>query len=392
MAIIFKNHSNVITFTQFFTTTFIMKNLFIIVGLCLMYFSGYSQLPYRCFNYNYSPKMDETSNGIWNQWERTIQTDSTQSGYPDSLYFDLAGYPDFGDLKTFDMEVKMKALWHNDSIYFLFQRLDDKYVNGRDDQGQPDNTVAEGLDNLDATKIYFYLSSDSLRIQDTIYDYSDSIAWLQFVWKSEEMEARLPSGEIVNSYNQFHTNTVQWCDDTYCYTKLGIDMSKLAPYLMNSVRQKMNDYGIGGFGFFLETTDNDKEVLDNNDLYILQTRAFWGSLIDSAAIEKVNKWHWMVFFQDTKNYYVNPIYSIQEPFASVYPTPAYNTINIHLEEYDEIDYAVYDLMGRNILMGNFVGYRHSFSVEQLTAGTYIIQLRNKNGEIMSIKTLKMNHP
>jgi hypothetical protein len=370
-----------------------MKNLFVLIGLFLICFTGYGQLTYRCFNFNYSPEIDSKANGIWGQWERTIETDSTHSGNPDSLYFNLAGLPDFGDLKTFDMEVKMKALWYNDSVFFLFQRLDDLYVNGLDNQGQPDNTVADGLDNLDATKIYFYLSSDSLRIQDTTYNYSDSIAWLQFVWKSEVMEARLPSGEIVNTYNQFNTNAIQWCDDTYCYAKLGIDMGKLAPYLMNSVRQKMNDYGLGGFGFFLETTDNDKEVLNENDLYIIQTRAFWGwsPLIDSAAIDEVNKWHWMAFFQDTTNYYVNPIYSVQEPFASVYPVPAYNTMNIHLDNYDEIEYVVYDIMGRKMLAGDFSGYRHSFSVEQLTVGTYIIQMKNKNRELMSVKMFKMKH-
>ncbi len=366
-----------------------MKKIYISISLLFTVLSGYSQLRYNCLNYNYLPRIDATSGGIWKEWSRTIETDSTQSGYPDSVYVDVAGLPNYGDLKTFDLELKMKSLWYKDSLFFLFQRLDDTYVNGLDSEGQHDNSVAEGLDNLDATKIYFYLSTDSLRLRDTTYEYSDSIAWLQFVWKSEEMSGRLPSGEIVNNYDDFHSKTIQWCEGGYCYAKFGIDMSKIAPYLMESVRFKMNEYGVGGIGFMLETSDNDKEVKSEDDLYIIQTRAFWGSSIDSDAESKVNKWHWMAFFQDSSNFYTTPVFKIQEQFASIYPQPAYNYINIQLEEYDVIDYSVYDIMGRQIISGNFNGTKHSIPVENLEPGTYIIRMKNRKGEFMSLKTLKL---
>lgn len=362
-----------------------MKRLYTLIAISTIVLSGYGQASYNCRNFGFTPKIDATSNGIWEVWSRTIEADSTQDGHPDSVYANVAGLPDYGDLQVFDLELKMKALWKNDSIFFLFQRFDDVYVNGLNEEGKPDLSVAPGLDNLDATKIYFYLSTDSLRL-DSTYNFSDSIAWLQFVWKSDTMLARLPSGQLVNTYNDFHTKAIQWCSGSYCYTKLGIDISKIAPYIMDDVSVQIDSFGFGGFGFLLETTENDKEIL-KNDRYVVQTRAFWASLIDSAAESHVNKWNWLTLRQDTLNFYITPISKTRSNFAAIYPVPANESVFVQLEDYEHISYSLFDIMGRLIVSGNFDGARHEIPIQQLETGTYFIQLINSKGDFMSKKII-----
>jgi hypothetical protein len=362
-----------------------VKRLYSLIVISTIVLSGYGQASYNCWNFGFTPKINTTSNGIWKAWSRTIEADSTQNGHPDSVYVNFAGLPNYGDLQTFDLELKMKALWKNDSIFFLFQRFDDVFVNGLNEEGKPDLTVAPGLDNLDATKIYFYLSTDSLRL-DSTYNYSDSIAWLQFVWKSDTMLARLPSGQLVNTYSDFHTKAIQWCSGSYCYAKLGIDIHEIAPYLMDDVSVQMDSLGFGGFGFLLETTENDKEIL-NDDRYVLQTRTFWNSLIDSAAENHVNMWNWFTLKQDKSNFYITPIAKIRSNFAAIYPIPANESFFVQVKDYGHFSFSLFDIMGRLVVSGHFDGVRHEIPVEQLETGTYFIQLKNSDGDFMSKKIL-----
>lgn len=350
------------------------------------------QTYYRTKNFGYSPVINKTVGGIWYNWEQTI-TDTANNeiligGNPDSVYISYAGYPDFGDLIVPDLEVKMKSLWHNDSLFFLFQRQDDSLVNGLTSGGLKDTSIAEGFDNLDATKIYFYLSQDSSRTE-TNNNYMDSVSWIQFVWQSDKMQAKLPSGGIVDNYDDYYTSAVQWKEGKYYYAKLGIDMEKIAPYLMDSIHFQIDSFklGFGTMGFLLEQTENDKEVMKNGK-YVLQTRSYWGALIDSNAVEHINIWPWLLFMEeDSVNIYTSGVELTQADFAQIYPNPATLHINIRVDSYQEFEYEVYDIMGRLVINGEFYNNYHQISLYNLDTGSYFIRLRKKNTNATIIRKI-----
>ena len=372
-----------------------MKKLLTFVVLYLSFVHTYSQAGYSVTSYNYAPRMDETTGGIWGNWERDLidtvtYPDSTitipVSGSIDSLYISSVGYPDFGDLYVPDNEVKMKALWNDGKLYFLFQRLDDVYVNGLTESEEVDITIKEGMDNLDATKIYLYLSHDSSRI-DTNSFYDSLITWMQFVWNSDQMQARLPSGEMVYSYDDYYSEFVQWCEGDYCYAKVSIDLYQLKPELSDSLYKRDTTYGFSSLAFLLESTENDKEVMVD-DLYQIQTRSYWGISIDSNATDYINIWPWLYIYQDSINQYVTPIETTPQNFAEIYPNPASSYINIQLNDFSEIQYALYDIMGRMVLTDQFYDSSQQIFIDGLSSGSYFLVMRNQStGAIMNRKIL-----
>ena len=108
------------------------------------------------------------------------------------------------------------------------------------EDGSPDNTLADSLVNRDATTIYFYLQNDTVGRQ---YDYDiddiDSIAWIRFVWGADDMEAQLPGGQIVNTFEEFNADIVQWNDGAFYWAKLSIDLGKIAPHLFSKFYRKI---------------------------------------------------------------------------------------------------------------------------------------------------------
>ncbi len=381
-----------------------MKKLLTFVVIYLSFVYTYGQTGYTVTSYNFAPRMDETSGGIWGNWEREIydtiyKSDSVTIdtiltiptfGNPDSVYISSVGYPNFGDMYVPDNEVKMKALWNDYTLYFLFQRLDDVYVNGLTESEEVDTTIKEGMDNLDATKIYFYLTNDALVIDSSTY-FDSLFSWIQFVWNSDQMQARLPSGEMVYSYDDYYSKLVQWCEGDYCYTKLSIDLNKLKPLLVDTLKTQDDSLNYSYTPFLVESTENDKELMVD-DLYQLQTRSYWGISIDSNATDYVSSWPLLYIYKDTINQYVTPTLSVQQNFAEVYPNPASDHINIQLEEFSDVQYYLYDIMGRMVLTGQFYDNSHQVYIDGLSPGSYFLVMRNRsNGSIMNRKILVLRH-
>lgn len=362
----------------------------IVAGILVAFIATltYGQGLIRIKNFNTSPLMTESSDGIWQYWERNIPNDedkdSTMKGYPDSLFVVVPGYPNHGDVYTPDFELKAKMLWHNDTVFFLFQRLDDIYVSGYDNIGNPDATISEGLDNRDATKIYFYLSGDSLRVRTDTVSFTDTIAWLQFAWKSDDVQACLPGGEIVSTKEDFHTQIIQWCEGAYCYAKLSIAIGEIAPYITSTINTDIQEKGFSLIGFMLEATENDKET--GQAPYSVQTRVFWEKNFDSTAMNHLSKWGWMVFLHDTNNIYSTPVKTLFANFANIYPNPARDAIYISLDEFaTQTNYSIFDIMGRMVMNGKIENQSERIDVSGLYSGTYLLVLRNNLGGIMNRK-------
>lgn len=344
----------------------------------------------RTYNFNKKPLMDESIDGIWQPFTiswRDVINDTTYHNIPlntDSLYINAVGWPNFGDLKVPDLETKVKSLWYGDSIFFLFRRLDDEYVTGYNTNSTVDESVAEGLENRDATTLYFYFSCDSAR-QDAVYNFSDTIAWLRFGWKSEDVEGKLPSGELVNSMEGFHAESVQWCDESFCYTKVGISLAELdenVPRIMDSL---MNKLGAAYFGFAMDVCENDKEI--EGDLFGLQTRVYWPYDFGASALENVSDWGWLWFFQDTLIF--TPTNNPDFEVAKVYPNPVSEYLNISLLEDDHGSYEILDITGRNIMSGRLVGRDNSLYVAEIEKGTYLIRIATIKGKSSTLKFIKI---
>jgi len=357
-----------------------VKKVIFISLFCFITSSVFSQTFFRARNYNFEPIINQTSDGIWGR-----SYDSIDLIAADSVYIVNKGFPDYGDITVPDLELKVKALWSGSKIFFLFQRMDDVYVTGYNDDSSPDASVKEGLENRDATCIYFYLSTDSARTESS-FDYSDSIAWIRFVWKTDDVMARLPSGDTVNSYEEFHSEYTQWCDDTYCYSKISIDLGELAPYIVDSIQASIDSFNYAAIGFNIELDENDKE--DGVAPFGIQTRAFWTYGMADNALDHVDKWKWLVFYQDTLTYTTgfDPVVYI----SAIYPNPANSQITIKLKEYKEINYSLVDLSGRVFLNGYFESNEHTIPVSDLYNGMYILQLTDKKGNQSVAKVMVMH--
>lgn len=382
---------NVITFTQFLKILD-MRGIFIIIIITFSFCSSFSQpiIPVR--NFNFKPVMDENSGGIWEPFKTSWYNEKDSSTYKniarsvDSFFVNKAGWPDYGDLMVPDFEVKVKALWFGDSIFFLLQRLDDNYVTGYNNNGSVDETVAEGLINRDATTLYFYFSNDSARL-DTTYNFSDSVAWLRFGWQSDDVEAKLLTGDMVNSFDDFHAEAIQWCEEPYCYTKIGISLDEHAPYIKDSIEANIAKYGIGYFGFAIDATENDKEI--GEAPFGIQTRAHWYKDMGESALDFVSDWGWLWFVHDTLAYH-SPVHNSVINFASVYPNPANDFLNVTLLEGFESDYRLVDIMGRVVLSGYFYEQENRLDTQNLLPGAYYLVLNDRRGNLLTRKVLIIN--
>lgn len=355
---------------------YILLLLFVVVSL-----SGFSQRLFNCKNFSYKPAMDTTIDGIWEQSSDTVSVDSAYIEYP--------SYPNYYDLgvgPTPDLELKYKALYYDSTIYFLFRRVDDELVNGYNIDESPDMTVADSLVNRDATAIYFYFKSvDSVYKDSSVY-HIDSVAWLRFVWQADDMEAQLPGGEVVNSFNEAHSEIIQWTGSGYFWSKLSINIGKLAPYLFEGTSIDTTFMRVE-----IELNENDKEVEPSP--FEIQTRAYWGSNVGENALDNVEGWSWFKFFYNSFPYVPAPPASIRytiENFASVYPLPASEQFTIRLDKNDRVYYYLYDITGRLVKSNNFSGIENTVEVNNLHSGTYILRIVNSIGKSMTQKVFIKN--
>lgn len=351
---------------------YIFSALFVIISI-----SGYSQKTFYCKNFNYEPAIDTTIDGVWHPSD-TVWVDSTyitNSSIPN--YYDLGVTP------SPDLELKYKALWYDSTIYFLFRRYDDILVNGYNEDNSPDNTVADSLVNRDATAIYFHLKVDQSK-HDTLEYHIDTVAWIRFVWQSDDMEAQLPGGEVVNSFEDFHSEIIQWQDSTYYWAKLSVNLGKLAPYMFEKDEDGDVAIDTAYVAFEVELNENDKEV--EPAPYAIQTRAYFGTNVGENALEDIANWSWLYFFQSSFDY-VTSLKNTYQDFAAIYPVPAKDYFTIRLEKYDNVSYYLYDMMGRLVLNNKFEGIENEVEVHNLSTGTYILRLRDSKGVYMTQKML-----
>ncbi|MBN2487321.1 MAG: T9SS type A sorting domain-containing protein [Bacteroidales bacterium] len=335
----------------------------------------------KSYNFNIRPAMNETANGIWKPFKTNWYDPSADTTYyniprsTDSMYVSYAGWPDNGDLQVPDLEVKVKSLWYGDSIFFLLQRLDDIYVTGYTPDGQPDADVKAGLENRDASTLYFYLSADSARLSST-YSFSDSVAWLRFVWKSGDVEAKLVNGQMANSFEGFGAESVQWCSGMYCYAKIAVSISKLAAYLPGEFERQLSDVGIASVGFAVDASENDKEAGESP--FEIQTRAYWPSDMGQSAMENVPSWGWIWFRKDTLMY-ASSVYEPKSAFASVYPNPASDFLTIAYPDNYYGSYRLVDVTGRVVLSGALLPGENAIYLSSLVPGVYYLVMDEKRG-------------
>jgi hypothetical protein len=368
-----------------------MRNLLLIGISIFIANSAFSQSGVlKTYNFNKKPAMIEDAAGIWQPFKTSWydETDSiTYENIPrhtDSIYINTPGLPNFGDLNVPDLEVKIKSLWVGDSIFFLFQRLDDISVTGYTAGGDVDETVLEGLENRDASTLYFYFSSDSAR-QDTVFNYSDSIAWLRFVWQSDDVLGRLPSGDSVESWAGFHAESIQWCDGPYCYAKIGISLGELAPHVPEMMDALLSDLGVAYFGFTVDVTDNDKEI--EPAPYGIQTKAHWYADMGESVLDDVPEWGWLWFYHDTLNF-TTGVKNNSINLASVYPNPVSDYLNVSLNGFEQGSYSIFDLTGRTIITGILTGRDNSVYVGNIYQGTYFIRISDSNNNFSTLKFIK----
>jgi hypothetical protein len=367
-----------------------MKKLLPATLLLVLTVNLFSQAIYKTYNFNVKPKMDKSADGIWKPFKlfgQYIDKDTIYYDIPrsaDSLYISSVGLPNFDDLGVPDLETKVKSLWYGDSVFFLFQRLDDIWVTGYNDNESVDTTVKEGLENRDASTIYFYLSCDSARLTKT-YNFLDSVAWLRFGWKSNDIEGRLPSGDTVYSLEDFHAEAVQWSDGAYNYAKIGISLYDLAPFVSDVMESQVKNTNIGFayFGFAIDACENDKEV--GEDIFGLQTRAFWPSSFGASALEHVPDWGWLYFKKDKFQY--TGIQESKIEYASIFPNPANEYLNISLLDGYNPDYRLIDIMGREVLSGTLSERESSLSLQNLPAGSYFLVLTDKKANSLTRNVL-----
>lgn len=377
-----------------------MRRILLLLVFTVISAAVFSQKFYTSRNYKYKPKMDTTTDGIWTP---SIDVDTVEI---DSAYIEISSVPnnyDLGIVGNLDLELKYKSFWFDttSTFYFLFRRLDDTIVNGFNSDGSNDVSVKDSLVNRDATAIYFYVRKDSVPNNSEKSYNADSITWLRFVWDSDTMEAQLPGGEIVNTFEEYHTEIIQWKSGAYHWAKLAIHMGEIAPWLFmprtdtvgwdtidNTPVPILNTitFDTSLVAFEVELNENDKEI--EPAPFALQTRAYWGSDVGENALEGVSNWSYMYFISSSFSY--TPPSSLkfaQQDFASVYPVPAIDQLTIHLDNYDKVNYSLYDLTGRLLISDQFEGVRKEINVSGLNSGTYIMRIRDSKGNYMTRKVL-----
>jgi hypothetical protein len=354
----------------------------------------FAQPVFRSKSRNAEILLDTTLGGIWagrdsvyvetiidtifDDEDEIVSIDTTEvyqqlNDLVDSTYFFRTGDPDFGDLHIFDLELKMKSLWHGTKVFFLFRHLDDSLVNGYVNAGL-DTTLIEGLENRDATAIYLYLDTEDNRLdsEDPVYDddsYLEYISWFRWIWGAPEFEGQY-RGEDISSLTDAGVDMIQWHDSVYLYTKLSIDIGVIAPELLETDTTISEGIAVG---FEVELNENDKEF-PKNGLFGIQTRAFWGDDNDSLPMHprNVSKWGWLYF---TYGDDYNPVSTYEIPaesFASVYPNPASESITISFENYTSSGYRLFDVMGRLVKTGALEGYNGYIQIQDLQRGAYIL--------------------
>jgi hypothetical protein len=357
-----------------------MKRYFLLAIAFLFISELFSQGTLRTKNRYYDIDIDTTINGIW------AGADEVSTDVADSIYLFFTGLPDNGDLQAPDLELKMKSLWYGTKVFFLFRHLDDELVNGYID-GIADTEVKDGLQNRDATALYFFLDTSDVRLDQTddIYpnsSYIDSIAWFRWVWGTDDFEGEL-KGDTISDISVLGGEIKQWKDDRYSYAKLSVDITKMAAWYDSLEYLR--------FGFDIELDENDKEV-KKNDTYGIQTRAFYGSDMDSSALasRNVSNWQWLFFtYGDTCKVCEQTLFvsNTTTDFASVYPNPAREQISLKLESFGLVNYKLFDLTGRLIIVGSDYGSEIIIPLNSVQEGSYYLQLQNSEGKQMTHKIL-----
>lgn len=342
----------------------LLISLLTVIGIGV-YAQGSIRSLYLAKNFGAMPKIDESINGVWNNGSDI---------YADSVYITQAGVPNNKDLLFPDLEQKMKILWHKDSVFFLMRRIDSKLVTGKTKGGGEDAELAPGLQNRDATAVYFYLATDSAHIKGQADE--GAIAWMRFVWQSEDFEAKLPDGTTVNTPEQFNATILQWSDTTFSadmqdttvfyYAKFGVDLIKLKPGLV-SLDTKV-------LAFEVELNENDKEV--GNAPFSMQTRAFFGGTYPASAIESIKYWPWIKFFTAPQ---VVSTHENNLANLTLYPNPSDDFVIISKEHAERVDYSLIDLMGKLVGQGEFEGTHHKIDLSALNKGIYFLKIRTVKG-------------
>ena len=76
--------------------------------------------------------------------------------------------------------------------------------------------------------------------------------------------------------------------------------------------------------------------------------------------------------------------------ASIFPNPTSELLNIKTELFDDVEYLLYDVNGKQILKGKLTGKQTSIQVNHLSTGSYSLTLRNEEQNLKTFKLVKSN--
>ncbi len=349
-----------------------MKKYGVIFLLGLISLSGIAQPNIvSAKNFHEELPLDKSIDGVW--------SGKDTARFADSVYIEKESFPHYSDLHESDLELKIKTAWFGSKLYFLFRHFDDELVNGYNIDGSVDEDVADSLVNRDAVAIYFYLSNSAKRVDSIIGPGAvDSIAWLRFVWDTARntVEGQLPGGKLINSFEEFNTEIVQWKDSVYNWAKLSIDLEGIADTSLFPLDSTF-------IGFEIELDENDKEI--GVPPYEIQGRHYLKVDVGENALEGYSRWSWLWFGINREG--LLGLKHHNKRFAAIYPNPATHYLIIQLEDYEQVSYTLFDLMGRAVLLGNFEGYEENVHLAGLSQGTYFLRIKDGEGNLMTQKVI-----
>tara|TARA_B110000858_G_scaffold1502_1_gene1750 strand:+ start:569 stop:1036 length:468 start_codon:yes stop_codon:yes gene_type:complete len=115
------------------------------------------------------------------------------------------------------------------------------------------------------------------------------------------------------------------------------------------------------------------------DFTIGEVVTFTGSTIENNITQGFHQTNWsFVSVQD----------HVQDYQAIIYPNPTEDFLNIQTSLYQDVNYLLYDEMGKLILQGNLSSEKTSLDVSKIATGRYSLTLINSKEALKTFNIIK----
>ena len=115
------------------------------------------------------------------------------------------------------------------------------------------------------------------------------------------------------------------------------------------------------------------------DFTIGEVVTFTGSTIENNITQGFHQTNWsFVSVQD----------HVQDYQAIIYPNPTEDFLNIQTSLYQDVNYLLYDEMGKLILQGNLSSEKTSLDVSKIATGRYSLTLINSKKALKTFNIIK----